>query len=40
MKNTGKIIIPDDVDVWLHEIESAKVLIKYGHTVEFLKAVD
>ena len=40
MKNTGKIIIPDGVDVWPHELESAKILIRYGHTVEFLKAID
>ena len=40
MKNTGRIIIPDGVDVWPHELESAKALIRYGYTVEFLKAVD
>ncbi len=40
MKNTGRIIIPDGVDVWPHELESAKVLIRYGYTVEFLKAID
>ena len=40
MKNVGKIIIPDGVDVWPHELESAKVLIRYGHIVEFLKAID
>lgn len=40
MKNTGKIIIPNGVDVWPHELESAKVLIQYGYTVEFLKAID
>lgn len=40
MKNTGKIIIPNGVDVWPHELESAKVLIRYGYTVEFLKAID
>ena len=37
---TGKIIIPNGVDVWPHELESAKVLIRYGHTIEFLKAID
>ena len=40
MKKTGKIIIPSDVDVWPHELDSAKVLVRYGHTVEFLKALD
>ncbi len=40
MKHTGKIIIPNGVNVWPHELESAKVLIRYGHTVEFLKAID
>ena len=40
MKKNGKIIIPDGVDVWPHELESAKVLIRYGHIVEFLKAID
>lgn len=36
----GKIIIPDGVSVWPHELESAKVLIRYGHIVEFLKAIN
>lgn len=36
----GKIIIPAGVDVWPHELESAKVLIRYGHVVEFVKAID
>lgn len=40
MKKAGKIIIPDGVNVWPHELESAKALIRYGYTVEFLKAVD
>lgn len=40
MKKTGKIIIPYGVDVWPHELESAKVLIQYGCIVEFLKAAD
>lgn len=40
MKKTGKIIIPDGVDVWPHELESAKALIRCGHTVEFIKAID
>ena len=40
MKKNGKIIIPDGVDVWPHELESAKALIRYGYTVEFLKAID
>ena len=40
MKKNGKIIIPDGVDVWSHELESAKILIRYGHIVEFLKAID
>lgn len=40
MKKTGKIIIPDGVNVWPHELESAKVLIRYGHMVEFLKTID
>lgn len=36
----GKIIIPVGVDVWPHELESAKVLIRYGHVVEFMKAIN
>lgn len=40
MKQTGKIVIPDGVNVWPHEFESAKVLIRHGYTVEFLKARD
>lgn len=40
MYKTGKLIIPDGVDVWPHELESAKVLIRYGFVVEFLKTID
>ena len=40
MGKTGRIILPNGVNVWPHEFESAKVLIKYGHTVEFIKAAD
>lgn len=37
----AQIIIPDGVDVWPHELESAKAaLIHYGHTIEFLKAIN
>lgn len=32
----GTITIRDDANVWPHEMKSAKVLIKYGHNVEFL----
>lgn len=38
--NAGKIIIPDGVDVWSHELVTAKALVRYGHVVEFLKARD
>lgn len=34
------MIIPDSADIWPHELESAKALIRYGHTVEFIKATD
>lgn len=40
MKKTGKIIIPDGVNVWPHELESTKVLIEYGYAIEFIKAID
>ena len=32
----GTITIRDDANVWPHEMKSAKVLIKYGHNVEFI----
>lgn len=40
IKKRGKIIIPEGVQVWPHELETAKVLACHGHTVEFLRAVD
>jgi len=33
----GKIIIPAGVNVWPHEIETAKVLANHGYVVEFRK---
>ena len=32
---TGKIIIPAGVNVWPHEVETAKALANCGHTVTF-----
>lgn len=32
----GIITIRDGVNVWPHEIKSAKTLIQYGHNVEFI----
>ncbi len=40
MSQEGKIIIPDGVAVWPHELETAKVLIRYGHIVEFIKPIN
>ncbi len=37
MPKTGSIIIPDNVNVWPHEIHTAKVLAAAGHTVIFVK---
>ena len=31
----GKIIIPASVNVWPHELETAKALVNFGHIVEF-----
>lgn len=36
-KQTGKIIIPAGVNVWPHEMETARVLAKHGFTVEFVR---
>lgn len=33
--NTGKIIIHPNVDVWEHEISSAKALANSGYVIEF-----
>ena len=34
---SGKIIIPAGVNVWPHELETAKALANHGHKVEFKK---
>lgn len=31
----GRIIIPANVNVWPHELETAKALANYGYTIEF-----
>ena len=31
----GRIIISSDINVWTHELETARALAKYGHVVEF-----
>lgn len=36
----GKIIIPAGVNVWPHELETAKALVNFGHTVEFKKKAE
>ena len=36
MKSTGKIVIASGVNVWPHELETAKALAKAGMEVEFL----
>lgn len=36
---TGKIIIAADINVWPHEMETAKALAAVGFTVEFVKKV-
>ena len=40
MKNKGKIIIPAGVNVWPHELETAKALANFGYTVEFKKKAE
>ena len=36
----GKIIIPAGVNVWPHELETAKALVNYGYKVEFKKKTE
>lgn len=36
----GKIIIPAGVNVWPHELETAKALINFGYIVEFKKRTE
>lgn len=36
----GKIIIPAGVNVWPHELETAKALVNFGHIVEFKKKTE
>ena len=36
----GKIIIPAGVNVWPHELETAKALANFGHTVEFKRKTE
>lgn len=37
---SGKIIIPAGVNVWPHELETAKALVNFGHVVEFKKKAE
>ena len=36
----GKIIIPAGVNVWPHELETAKALVNFSHTVEFKRKTE
>ena len=36
-RKVGKIIIPGDVNVWPHEMETAKILALYGCDVRFIR---
>ena len=38
-RTKGKIIIPAGLDVWEHELRTAKVFAQHGHVVEFI-AID
>ena len=40
MNKVGKIIVADGVNVWPHELASAKVLASQGHVVEFIRPLD
>ena len=33
----GRIIVPKGVNVWPHELETARALAKAGHSVEFIR---
>jgi len=35
-KKNGKYIVPNGANIWPHEEATAKVLIRYGHIVEFI----
>jgi hypothetical protein len=37
MKGQGRIIIAPDLNVWPHEMETAKALARSGMTVEFIR---
>lgn len=36
IRKRGKIIIPEGIQIWPHELRVARVLAKAGHAVEFL----
>ena len=36
----GKIIIPAGLNIWPHELETAKALANFGHMVEFKKKTE
>lgn len=36
----GKIIIPAGINIWPHELETAKALADFGCTVEFKKRIE
>ena len=36
----GEIVLPPDVNVWRHELATAKILAKNGYAVRFVKAKD
>lgn len=37
VKRVGHIDIPGDVDIWPHELETAKALARAGHNIKFVK---
>ena len=37
---SGRIIISDGVNIWPHELETARTLARYGHVVEFKKKTE
>jgi hypothetical protein len=39
MENTtGKIIVPPDVNLWPHEMKTARALAEVGYSVEFIRS--
>ena len=40
VQRKGKIVIPPGCNIWPHELETAKALANFGHTIEFKKKIE